>query len=355
MPQRFGSNILKWRFLICSAYGPSSPALLRHRRRDRPHDPRGRPPGHPAATVEPADPGARGGARHGRCSGAIRRASRSPTQGRLLLPEAQRILADVAALEARMAQAAQGLRGTLSMGFTSSAAAHAFTPETLRACRERYPDIELVLSEHNAAEITEAVASRRLHCGFLRVPVARPPGLLFETLLTEPVVVALPIDHRLARGSGRSSRTGGAPRPRRRESHPRSPARRAGALRQPALDVRDRGREAEGRRRGRAHDDEPQPRGRRRGHHRGPGVDAGRASARDRVPTVAQRHARLDAPITLVFRDGESNRSVATFVNLARSIARRWNGSAAAHGRLTPSDRQPMDWQGTSARGSRRR
>ncbi len=120
--------------------------------------------------------------------------------GRLLLAEAQRILADVAALEARMARAAQGLRGTLSMGFTSSAAAHAFTPDTLRACRERYPDIELVLSEHNAAEITEAVASRRLHCGFLRVPVARPPGVLFETLLTEPVVVALPIGHRLARG-----------------------------------------------------------------------------------------------------------------------------------------------------------
>lgn len=43
-----------------------------------------------------------------------------------------------------------------------------------------------------------------------------------------------------------------------------------------------------------------------------------------------QRHARLDAPITLVFRDGESNRSVETFVNLARSIARRWNAAPGA-------------------------
>jgi hypothetical protein len=43
-----------------------------------------------------------------------------------------------------------------------------------------------------------------------------------------------------------------------------------------------------------------------------------------------QRHARIDAPITLVFRDGESNRSVETFVNLARSIARRWNAAPGA-------------------------
>ena len=102
--------------------------------------------------------------------------------GRLFHGEAQRILADVSALEALMARVAKGLVGTLSVGFTSSAAAHAFTPETLRAWRGLYPGIELVLSEGNAAEITEAVVSRRLHCGFLRVPVARPPGVLLETL-----------------------------------------------------------------------------------------------------------------------------------------------------------------------------
>ncbi len=38
----------------------------------------------------------------------------------------------------------------------------------------------------------------RLHCGLLRVPVARPEGLVFETLLREPVVVAMPSDHRYA-------------------------------------------------------------------------------------------------------------------------------------------------------------
>ncbi len=69
----------------------------------------------------------------------------------------------------------------------------------LRAFRNRYPEIALSLSEHNAAEITDRIAARTLHCGFLRVPVARPPGLAVRTLFAEPVVVAVPLDHRLAR------------------------------------------------------------------------------------------------------------------------------------------------------------
>src|SRR5262245_16512372 len=51
--------------------------------------------------------------------------------GRLFRGEAKRILQDVAAAEERMARVAKGLSGTLSIGFTSSAAAHAFTPEAL--------------------------------------------------------------------------------------------------------------------------------------------------------------------------------------------------------------------------------
>lgn len=128
--------------------------------------------------------------------------------GRLFLVEARRILQDMAAMQQRMERVAKGRQGLLAVGFTSSAAAHAFTPEALRACRKSYPDIELVLSEDNAADLTEAVAAARLHCGLLRVPVSRPAGIVFETLLREPVVVALPVDHRLARpAAGRKPRT----------------------------------------------------------------------------------------------------------------------------------------------------
>ncbi len=122
--------------------------------------------------------------------------------GTMLQGEAQRILGSVAALEERMARVARGLLGVLSVGFTSSAAAHAFTPRVLRACRHEYPDIALRITENNAAELIEALDSGVLHCAFLRVPVARPEGLSFDTLLEEPVVLALPLGHALAEAYG---------------------------------------------------------------------------------------------------------------------------------------------------------
>jgi DNA-binding transcriptional LysR family regulator len=128
---------------------------------------------------------------------------RLTSAGQQFLGEARRILDSVAAMEQRMASVARGLRGLLAVGFTSSAAAHAYTPRVLRACRREYPDIELQISENNAAELIDAVAAGRVHCAFLRVPVARPAGVAFEALLREPVVLALPIDHPLADRHGK--------------------------------------------------------------------------------------------------------------------------------------------------------
>jgi DNA-binding transcriptional LysR family regulator len=244
--------------------------------------------------------------------------------GRLLLGEARRIIADVSALEALMARVAKGLVGTLSVGFTSSAAAHAFTPETLREYRGLYPDVEVVLSEHNAAEITAAVASGRLHCGFLRVPVARPPGVLFETLLTEPVVVAVPIDHRLARKPG-AGRAPVAPR----DLHDENLilVRRPGA---PGLYANLLAVCAAAGARPRVIAEVERMMTSLNLVAAGAGVTVVPASMQGAHPHAIvyrpfRREVRLDAPITLVCREGELNQSVTTFMSLARSIAQRWN------------------------------
>ncbi len=118
--------------------------------------------------------------------------------GRELLPLARRQLQGLDALQAHMRQVARGQRGLLSVGFTSSAAAHAFTPRLLRDCRRSHPQIALRLNEGNAAELTEGLLAGSLDCALLRAPVARPEGLVFETLLSEPALLALPIDHELA-------------------------------------------------------------------------------------------------------------------------------------------------------------
>lgn len=118
--------------------------------------------------------------------------------GRQFLGEARRLLRDFNDMRDRMDRIAGGQHGLLSVGFTSSAAAHAFTPAVLRACRGEHPGIALAMSENNAADLIDAIVKEKLHCGFLRVPVAQPEGVSFETLLSEPALLALPLDHRLA-------------------------------------------------------------------------------------------------------------------------------------------------------------
>ncbi len=119
--------------------------------------------------------------------------------GRELLAAARPLLAQFERLEEHMRRVAAGRAGTLAVAFTSSAAAHAFTPRVLRECRAAHPELELRITEANAAEIIEAVAARRVQAGLLRVPVARPPGVAFDTLLTESAVLALPAGHPIAR------------------------------------------------------------------------------------------------------------------------------------------------------------
>lgn len=119
--------------------------------------------------------------------------------GRALADEARRLVDDADALLARMRALARGDQGSLRLAFTSSAAAHAFTPETLRECRQRLPGVVLtIVGERNAAEVSDDLLAGRLHAGFLREPVVSTEQLATLTLLSEPMVAAVPRDHPLA-------------------------------------------------------------------------------------------------------------------------------------------------------------
>jgi DNA-binding transcriptional LysR family regulator len=252
--------------------------------------------------------------------------------GRLFLVEARRILGDVSAMERRMAMVARGEQGELSVGFTSSAAAHRFTPEALRACRAQYPDIRLAIRENNAAEITEAVAAARLHCGLLRVPVARPPGLVFETLLREGVVVALPIDHRLAQ----------APKGRARSKAPLPPLRLLALRDEGLILVRRPGApglygnllalcESKGFR-PRVVAEVDRMMSSLNLVAAGEGVSVVPASMQGAHPhAIVYRPlaapSRLDAPLTLVCREADMGGPTATFIALLRRIARPWQAA----------------------------
>jgi DNA-binding transcriptional LysR family regulator len=115
--------------------------------------------------------------------------------GEAFLAEARAILASVDLAVVRAAQASRGTVGQLSVGFTSSAAAHPLIPNIMRAYREAWPEVEVDFREGNAAELSEVLAAGKLDVALLRRPVSRPDGVSFTCLLEEELLLVLPVGH----------------------------------------------------------------------------------------------------------------------------------------------------------------
>lgn len=90
----------------------------------------------------------------------------------------------------------RGDAGLLRIGFVSTAAFQTLS-DVLRAFREQYPDVTLELFHMTSLEQSAAFAARTIDVGLLR----EPPGgdVAFEVLDREPLMVALPARHPLAR------------------------------------------------------------------------------------------------------------------------------------------------------------
>jgi DNA-binding transcriptional LysR family regulator len=121
--------------------------------------------------------------------------------GAVFLEEARRILGGVKEAVRKAGRVAQGMEGSLSVGFTISAAVHHLSSEILREFRKLHPGVALDYKEGNAAELTEKVATGVLQAAVIRAPVAKAPELVFVTLLQEDMLLALPDTHLLARKS----------------------------------------------------------------------------------------------------------------------------------------------------------
>jgi DNA-binding transcriptional LysR family regulator len=117
--------------------------------------------------------------------------------GQAVLGQARRALteSDRAIRLARLA--AHGDWGELTIAVLP-AVALALLPAIIRAYRDTHRSIDVTISESFDDEQLTALAAGRIDAGFLRAAEA-PPGIRLQTLLTEPVVAALPDDHRLAR------------------------------------------------------------------------------------------------------------------------------------------------------------
>ena len=122
--------------------------------------------------------------------------------GRALFTEARTILMLVDRAVDTVRQTAQGKRGRIAVGFTSSAPFHPFVPRLIRAFREAYPAVALTLEESGTADLVQALRAGRIDAAFIRSPIADAPDLVVRPLLAEEMVVALPARHRLAARRG---------------------------------------------------------------------------------------------------------------------------------------------------------
>ncbi|HEY1437561.1 MAG TPA: LysR family transcriptional regulator [Casimicrobiaceae bacterium] len=112
--------------------------------------------------------------------------------------DAQTILRQVELAASRAASIAVGVEGSIAVGFSTSAAAHALVPRLINAFRDAHPGVSLDVRESNAAELSDWIAKGTLQAAIFRAPVSRPTGVAFYSLLQEPMLLVLPVRHPLA-------------------------------------------------------------------------------------------------------------------------------------------------------------
>ncbi|KZS53198.1 LysR family transcriptional regulator [Rhizobium anhuiense] len=121
--------------------------------------------------------------------------------GAAFLGEAKASLA--AAEKAKLAaqSANRGETGRLSLGFTASSAFNPVVSTTIRRFRARWPDVRLALTEMNTLALMQKLEGGELDAAFMRPSLDDPAGVRLRRLPDEPMVIALPASHPLARRS----------------------------------------------------------------------------------------------------------------------------------------------------------
>lgn len=116
--------------------------------------------------------------------------------GAVLLVHVRRLFEQLDGAVYAARRAHLGETGRIAVGYLSSLVYSGIT-ELLRSFRERHPLVELVLREMGPQEQIDALKQRRLDVGFVRGPLD-DGELMAERVRREPLMVALPVGHRLA-------------------------------------------------------------------------------------------------------------------------------------------------------------
>lgn len=116
--------------------------------------------------------------------------------GRMFVQEARVILAQASHAANLASRVHQGEVGQLTIGVAGPVDAPIFV-QILRTFARKHPKVGLVLRNMSSLDQTHAISEGRLHVGFVALPID-DAGLATETVMRQPIMIALPPDHPLA-------------------------------------------------------------------------------------------------------------------------------------------------------------
>jgi LysR family transcriptional regulator, hca operon transcriptional activator len=116
--------------------------------------------------------------------------------GRAFLDHARLALAQVDAAREAARRAAQPAKPSFALGFLTGKEID-WLPEAIQLLRDELSNIEITVSSQYSPDLADALVRGKLDAAFLRRE-SRAPDLMFKVVATEPFVVVLPSDHRLA-------------------------------------------------------------------------------------------------------------------------------------------------------------
>lgn len=125
------------------------------------------------------------------------RAATPTINGRAIIRQAQIVLDEVERLRALARAAEDPLIGPFHLGVIPTAGPY-LLPRLLPTLRERWPKLQLLLREEQTAPLLERLRAGSLDAAILSLPLDGD-DLRWEKLLEEPLLLALPRDHPLAR------------------------------------------------------------------------------------------------------------------------------------------------------------
>jgi LysR family hca operon transcriptional activator len=116
--------------------------------------------------------------------------------GRAFLDHARLALAQVEAAGEAARRVAEPAKPTFALGFLTGQEMD-WLPETMRILRDELPNIEVSVSSQYSPDLAQALLRGKLDLAFMR-PEAHMPDLDYKVVVKEPLIVAMPSDHRLA-------------------------------------------------------------------------------------------------------------------------------------------------------------